>query len=386
LATLANTTFNPNDQLVIQLPEGLVDLSTFTLQGKVTTAGGAAHGVYTPPVECLIDSVYVEIGGVGVQTGFTSYAELFNIFRDYQMWDKKSLRGVLQLDNAPMGAETTASNYTCSAVPFACYNWLGFLGSVKMLDTTIIPPVKIYLRLAPNAVLAQHAGNASTNTYQLTEVRAQVDILDISDNLYYNMISQRLAQAPLELPFTNFTTVNGSTGAQTQTTRFSTSTDCLTDVIATFKHTNALNNAWNSNSGLSSYFDRTAFGLTSSGFKINGIPYPSIPCESAFGESFIDTAHTFNVAQDLVCQTNPNMKTLSLWNSNFFTHGHTFSYPEDDDGHRLIGLSGKGNMISGSWETAGTGSSLTPLMWLKHKSVLRIGSGKMVTNFAIKCC
>jgi len=31
--TLANTTFNPSDLTVLQLPEGLLDLSTFTLQG-----------------------------------------------------------------------------------------------------------------------------------------------------------------------------------------------------------------------------------------------------------------------------------------------------------------------------------------------------------------
>jgi len=378
MATMANTSFSPNDQIVIQLPEGLLDMTTFTLQGKCYTANGNSHGVYTPPIEQFIDSVYIEIGGVGVQTGFTSYAELFNIFRDYQMWDKKALRGVLQLDDAPLGSLTTASNYQVNDKPFAIYNWLGFLGSVKMLDTTILPPVKVYFRLAPNNILAQHAGNVSLNTYNWTKVRAAIDILDISDGVYYNMIAQRLAQAPLEIPFDNYTTVNGSSGTQTQSTRFSTSTDCLEAVIATFKNPNATVNAWNSNSGLSTYFDRCAHGLTNSQFKINGIPYPSIPCESEFGEIFQDTAHTFNVAQDCVSQTHPNMNSLSLFNSNFWVHAHSFTYSDNDDGHRLIGLSGRGNQIMGNFETTGSGSNLTPLLWLKHRSILRVGAGKQI--------
>jgi hypothetical protein len=136
LATIANTSFQPNDQIVIQLPEGLIDMSTFTLQGRLTTAEGNAHGVYSPFVEGMIDSIFVKIGGVAVSNGFTNYNDLFNIYRQYQMTDKLNFRKVLQNElTQPVGG--TASDYTCSNVPFAIYQWLGFLSSVKVLDTTI---------------------------------------------------------------------------------------------------------------------------------------------------------------------------------------------------------------------------------------------------------
>lgn len=54
------------------------------------------------------------------------------------MEDKKNLRKVLQNEGLFGGAVGTASNYTCSNKPFATYNWLGFLSSIKVLDTTIL--------------------------------------------------------------------------------------------------------------------------------------------------------------------------------------------------------------------------------------------------------
>jgi hypothetical protein len=70
------------------------------------------------------------------------------------------------------------------------------------------------------------------------------------------MIAQRLSQAPLEIPFDNYQTVTGSMGAATSTTRWSTSTDCLTDVIATVKGAGYDSNSANSNILLSDYFRR----------------------------------------------------------------------------------------------------------------------------------
>jgi hypothetical protein len=196
LATIANTTFGANDQIVIALPEGLIDLSTFTITGRAFTSGGAAQGVTIPFVEGLVDSIAVDIGGVQVQNGFTNYNDLFNIFRQNTLTDKQAYRKMLQLDRSA----ATASNSGTSNVPFAMYNFLGFLNSVKVLDTTILPPVKLYIRLAPNSVLANYGSNAGTKTYQVRELKASVDILDIADGVFYNMIASRLSQSPLEIP------------------------------------------------------------------------------------------------------------------------------------------------------------------------------------------
>ena len=385
LQTFANTTFTPNQQLVIELPQGLIDLSTFTLKGKVQTNGA---GVYLPPVELLWDSYAVEVGGVSVQNGFTNYGDLFNIFRQYQMEDKKNFRKILQLEGHQDANPLTADGVISSTLqPFAMYNFLGFLGSVKVLDTTLLPPVKIYFRLAPSSVLTKHGSSATANpTFTLSEVRATVDILDIADGVYYNMISQRLAQAPLEIPFENYQTVVGSSGNVSQNTRWSTSTDCLEAVIATFKVKDANTLTHDTTTKLSSYFTRGTNGVSgtsidTSQFKVNSIPYPATPCETVFGDVFVDTAHTLGASQDVLGATDAGMATHPIWGQKYWVHAHSFTYPDADDGHKLIGLSGRANQILGDWQTTGiTGSSdsLQPLMWLKCKSILRIGSGKMV--------
>lgn len=379
LATMANTTFGPNDQLCIQLPEGLIDLSTFTVTGRLSTADGAAHGIYAPPVELQVESYSVEIGGVSVVNGITNYGDLFNVFRQYQMNDKANFRKVLHNDVHP---SATASNFTCSNVPFAMYNWLGFLGSVKVLDTTILPPVKIYIRLAPTSILTSHGNSGATLSYKWTGVQGGIDILDCSDGVYYNMVAQRLAQSPLEIPFTNYQTVTGTLGAVTQTTRWSTSTDCLEMVIATLKPSGFDANTCNSNTCLSDYFTRggkaTGSVINTSQFAINSVPYPTIPCANAEGEVFIDTAHSLNVASDCVGQTDPNMDSLTRWSSNYWLHARSFTYPDTEDSHRLVGLSGRGNQILGTFSTTGSGSNMLPIVWLQHKSVLRVASGKLV--------
>lgn len=380
LQTLANTTFTANQQIVIELPQGLVDLSTFTIQGKAQTNG---VGCYLPFAEGFIDSISVEVGGISIQNGFTNYAELFNIFKQYQMEDKRNFRRILQLEDRTSNEYTSAGVADNTAQPFAIYNFLGFLGSVKVLDTTLMPPVKIYIRLAPNSVVIKHLSSVATNlTYTLTDLRATVDILDVADSVYYNMVNSRLQSSPLEIPFDNYQTVLGGLGQVTQNTRWSTSTDCLTGIIATFKTATPDNNAYDTTIKQAEYFIRgTKDGnstINTSVFKVNGVPYPTFPCEMAYGDVFVDTSHSLNISQDTVGATDGAMISHDLWGKKYFVHAHSFTYPDSEDSHRLTGLSGRTNQLLGSWETSGSGNQLQPLIWLQAKSVLRIGSGKFV--------
>jgi hypothetical protein len=269
------------------------------------------------------------------------------------------------------------AGYTQKNQPFAMWNFLGLLGSVKVLDTTILPPVKIYVRLASNNILTSVDVAGASVSYRWQNVRATIDVLDISDGVYCNMVAQRLAQAPLEIPFDNYQTVIGSTGAASQTTRWSTSADCLTDVTAITKPANPAPNDTNNTIRLSNYFTRDGSGVATSVFSVNGIMYPTIPCENGIGEVFTHTAHTLGVSQDTVGQSEANMSSLTAWSSHYWCHANSFSFPDETDGHRLVGLSGRGNSILGTWQTTGTGSIL-PVIFLKHKSVLCIGSSKAV--------
>lgn len=63
IMTMAQTQFSANDQIVFTLPEGLVDLTTLTLHGKLTTTatGGTTPSTYAPPIEAMIDSIYIDV-------------------------------------------------------------------------------------------------------------------------------------------------------------------------------------------------------------------------------------------------------------------------------------------------------------------------------------
>lgn len=374
---MAQTSFNPNDQIVFTLPEGLVDLTTLTLHGKLTTTatGGTTPSTYAPPIEAMIDSIYIDVGGVGIQTSFTNYNQLFNIFRDFQMIDKKALRGILQNDANP---SATGNSYTLTNSPFAVQSWLGLLGSVKQLDTTLIPPVKVYIRLSPVACLSiGGAANPTAYSYSWSSVYASVDVLDISDGMYYNAVASKLASSPIEVVFDNYATVIGSSGAVTQSHRFSTSTDCLESVIATMLSTSYTDNAHNTTTALSTYFTRKGDTVSTSQFLVNGVPYPSYPLDNTVGEPFVQTSQTLGIANDVTTQTNANMNTLTVFNSTFWTHAINFGVPYAIDDRYVCGLSGRGNALQISFNTTGTSNGI-PICWLKQRSILRIGSGKAV--------
>jgi hypothetical protein len=382
LQTISATTFNPLDLCVIELPQGLVDLTTFTLKANLSTSyvGGDSNvSVYAPPVELLIDNIMIECSGVSLQSGFSGYGDLFNIYRDFQLWNKMPLRGVLQNDANPV---SVTPGHAITTKPIAIYNWLGWLGSIKVWDSTLVGPTKIYIRWASPGVLSSgNTGDAPTSvSYQLTNTTASVDVLDISDGVYYNMVANRLASSPIEVPYDNVTTVVGTQSAVSSSTRWSTSADCLTGVIGTVKNVNYNTNAHNGVTQLSEWFTRGASysPITSSVWYVNGVPYPSIPTQTQIGETFIDTVHTLQESHDLYTSPNPNLSSLSNANNYFFAHAHSWTYPDNDDGHRLTGISGRGNQVIGNWQLTGAGSNVQPVIFLQHRSVVRIGSNKLI--------
>ena len=380
LSTISSTTFGPTDTIVIQMPEAMVDFTAFDLFGTVSTAGGQAHGVYLGgPIESLIDSISIECGGVSIQNGFSLYNDLHDIYRRYTAWDKKPFRQILQVDNHPLA---TASNYTCSNVPFAITSWLGALGSIKTLDLTLLPPMKIYIRLANTDVLTVHAGNAATRTFTLNNVYAMVDILDVADGVLYPLVQSKLAQSAIEVPFTQYATITGGQGPITSTTRWSTSADCLTRVLGTFKPSGYNSNTVNSSLGSSDYFTKggkdTGVTLTSSTFSVNGIRYPTTP--ATIPEVCVQTANVLGVSQDVLGATDSNgMRDLATWSSNCFLHANSFTYDDGSDPNRLVGLSARGSQLLGTFELQGTGgSNVLPVVWLEMKSLLRIGHGRSI--------
>jgi hypothetical protein len=290
------------------------------------------------------------------------------------MVDKKALRGVLQND---ANASTIPSATVLTNVPFAIQSWLGLLGSVKMLDTTLMPTVKVYIRLAPKTILSVFNVDNTNPNYTWSNVYASVDVLDISDGMYYNAVASKLASSPIEIPFDNFATVIGSSGAVTQSHRFSTSSDCVESVIGTMLSPTYTDTLHNTTTALSTYFTRKGDTVSTSQYLVNGVPYPSWPLDNTVGEPFVQTTQTLGVAQDVTSSTNTNMNTLTKYNASFWTHALSFGVPYSIDERYVCGLSGRGNALQISFNTTGTSTGI-PIVWLKQRSILRIGNSKQV--------
>jgi hypothetical protein len=379
VSTTANDSANPYDVTIIQLPEGKVDLSTFSVGGLVTTttSAGAAN---VGSVEQLIDQLYVEIGGISIIPAMTYYNQIWQIHADLQgVWNRKGLRQILNLQKPD--ATLPAANQV--AVPFQLNQFIGFLKDISILLTDRMPPIRIYIKWAAPSVLACNATAATTN-YSLSKLYATVDLLGLSP-VYDQLISDKLSQGSLQMPFTNFTTVPGGSGALTQSSRWSTSANCVERVFGTFLATtfNTNNAQQDATTYYSPYFTRGSPNLNvncASRFSINGVQYPNIPMDATRGEILLDTMQAMNEDHDLTTALHPSLTTLANFHSKFFVHAHSFTYDDEDSSHRMCGLSGLGSQLLGTFDTVSTqaDANLLPFIFIQHKSVLEVGSSRTV--------
>jgi hypothetical protein len=131
-------------------------------------------------------------------------------------------------------------------------------------------------------------------------------------------------------------------------------------------------------------FNKGASGLSgttdlTSRFTVNGVSYPNTPLQLNRGEILLSTLETMNEAHDITSTPHPNFDTLTKFAQKFFVHAHNFGFDDEDSATRLVGLSGLGNNLLGTWETSSAVSTVVvPLIILQHKSILEIGQGRCI--------
>lgn len=377
--TTANDSAKPYDVTIVQLPEGKLDMSTFSLGGLLTTLSAANKFAVAGSVEQLIDQLYIELGGISVIPAMTYYNQIWQIHADLQgVWNRSGLRKMLQLQKTT----DTAPAANQDKVPFQLNQFVGFLKDIGVLLTDRMPPVRVYIKWASPAVLACSHANSSPD-YKLEGLYATVDLLGLSP-VYDQLISDKLSQAPLQIPFTNFTTVPGATAELGQTTRWSTSANCVERVFGTFLSPTFTSSAsaLDATTYSSPYFTRGSANLNSelaSTFSINGVRYPNIPMRAERAEILLDTMQAMNEDHDLTTQQHPNLTSLTNFHSKFFVHAHSFTYDDEESKNRLCGLSGLGTQLLGMWETVSSqADTVLPMIFVQHKSILEIGSNRVV--------
>jgi len=375
-------TFRANETIQIQLPDNaLVDLSTLCLKfrAETTNGAGATGSTLSQHVECMIDSIYVAVNGVGVQTGFTQYGQLWKIYADFMgVHDKANMRRILQ--NYLIQEPGAALNGTQQFAIFG--TWLGFLGQTHpmILDTSILGTVTVSIRLAGNNALVCSGNPTAQSTFSLSSVEAHLDVISLEDGIYYQLISQKLASGtPIQIPFTNVITVQAGSGATSRAVNFSVATNCLEAICGTIipNDVNAASiqkaDAATIASGL---FTRGSATLTSSQFSLNNMMYPSWPLFT--DDILIDTLTSLGVHNDTLGQPDPGLTSLALFTSKFFAHYHSFNHPADKDEVLLSGINTNGVALQGTWNVTATSGNSTAIVWLICKSILEVRAGRVV--------
>lgn len=397
LSTQTPTTASPQDVIVISLPENtIVDLDTLTwaFNGSTTATGGTTPSVFFPKhIETIIDSISVEINGVAVQNTILNYGQLMKVLLDYTCGDKIPQRAFLQNSTAvPAAALPTGSVYTNA--PFQIKNWLGWLGSVqpRLIDTSLLGTVKIYIRLAPTSVLAVSGAPASIN-YSLSNMYFHVDAVDISDGIYYNMVQKMLESRPLDLPFDNFVSFSGgSQSLANAVTRFGLSTQSLDMLIGTILP-NTVSGAVDTTIGSGNAFVRGDASLTSSTaqFSVNNVLYPLWECSLA--DQYSITLDALGLSQDTVGSFDPlftqgpittNTTTitnnlLTNYASKFYVFAVRFNHGEDQADRVVSGIDLRGTTAMLEMRVKGGTGNQIPQVWAKTKSTLSVGKYRQLS-------
>lgn len=390
---------NPGDVMVFELPPNtLVDLRTFSVPslGSTTCSGGTAPScVFPKHIETLIDSIQIEINGTLVDSGFIGYYQLHKLYMDYLAGvDKNStMRSLLQqgdlttlgFTSGAVGSSALAISTTQTNTPIVFNSFLGFLSAkCPIIDTSILGQVRVLIKLAPASVLLIGGTAVPTSyTYQLTKLFATIDVISMGDGMYYDMIQQRLQQAPIEVMFDRyFVFQNGRVGSA-QTCRWAVNTQSLDWVIGTLFHDDSRANPSliDPITNTSRTFKRTGTEVNESRFFYNGIPYPAYAPSTTDGTILLNTLQNLNVIQDLVGGADPALNSYDRWKASFFAHVHRFNHlPSSDDDNRLIsGLNTQGQNSQGTWDTTATAGATAfyyPQVWAKCTSTLEIGPNR----------
>ena len=223
-----STTASPNQIIRFTLPSNsLLSLRTFSLFFSATTSssGAGAKARLPPNIASLIERVEVTAGGVQLSSGANYYSVLCGAKRalmdkmvDPVLGHSEMVRNVSYVDGA-----TFANNevYTGTNPVFCVKDWEGFLGSCepKIFDSSLVPDLVISITLADSSVISNSAGVAIAGTattgididgtgtvsYALSNIRATIECMALSDGIYDNMVSSMIASKGfLEIPFKQY--------------------------------------------------------------------------------------------------------------------------------------------------------------------------------------
>jgi len=267
------TTAKSNDIITFDLPSNaILNLRSLKVWCNATAdASAVASGARLPPINDLIERCEISVGGVVLSQG-TNFINVLN--------EAKRSLGVIEYDSVTGHSEylrkksyvdgfgsagaavlTTNMNESYPATEpqkFCIDHFEGFLASAepKLLDTSLIPDIRVRLYMASDNVLTTSvgtgiggavaavgfeagiglAGGVAGGTYELTNIMGTIEAIGLADQNYDNMISAMLSQQGfLEVPYKSYTSFQET---HSGSSRFTVSSSSLDRVYVTWRATN----------------------------------------------------------------------------------------------------------------------------------------------------
>ena len=238
----------------------IINLRSFKVFFQANANQVAAAGGRLPPVKDLVERVEVAMGGIVLSQG-TNFVNvlseaknaLYGHCADAVLGHPEYIRATSYTN--PALTYTSTANENDTATYHCIDEWEGFLGTADpmLFDTSIVPNIRVRLYMATDNVLSNVAGvvlgtasgsfadsagtdattgaplpaapNSTKPKYQLSEIHATIECINLADMTYENMLaSQMSAQGDLEVPYKAYYTFNDT---HTGSSKFSVASSSL---------------------------------------------------------------------------------------------------------------------------------------------------------------
>ena len=264
------------DVIVFDMPSNaIINLRSFKVFFNANASTVAGKGARLPPVQDLFERVEVSVGGIILSQG-TNFVNVLTEAKkalegdhtDVAMGHPDYVREVSYVNKKAL-ATTANETYTIANHgndPLFCVDrFEGFLGTAepRLLDTSILPEIRVRITLASNNVLstvaavtlgkasgsfsdesgtANSSGPGPSNApvtgaeYKLSQIHATIECIGLADQTYDNMIAAMMSQQGfLEIPYKSYDCFQDM---HTGSSRFTVSTQSLDRVWVAWRDAN----------------------------------------------------------------------------------------------------------------------------------------------------
>lgn len=375
LVEQSSTVAAPNSTIKVILPAEVVDLSTFTMYFKLktTTTAGKASVAH---VEDLIESYYLTAGGVQITPQF-AYNDAWELFKDYQLGDKQSIRKLL------CTKATAAPSDNLTDEPCAVYSMLGFINSAspRCVDFGLFPKTEMNIRLAGVEALVGTADCAGQK-FEISDFYIECDVLALPEVYYQSMNAYLSAGNIVEIPYNNLQTFTATAGGISGLTQqFNVASQSVDAIIATvYNAADRTSNVVDATTLGNTRFKRGDAALTGVQIWINNVP------QIAYGAADVGRSAVSCIAElaggldDTVGASHINLDSLTKFQTKFYAHTHRLNHRDGAYGNALISgmntLSNPANIMIQYSGSAAT--SCVPVAHVLMTSSILVGQGKAV--------